>query len=117
MYRIAKQFHFSASHNLVGLPEGHHCARVHGHNYIVELILEAEALDETGFIIDFGDLKPFGDIIENELDHRHLNDVIPGPTSSENLACYLYQRAKAIWPEVARVRVCETPKLWAEYEE
>ncbi|HUM68046.1 MAG TPA: 6-carboxytetrahydropterin synthase, partial [Chloroflexota bacterium] len=39
MYTISKQFHFSASHQLNGLPLEHQCARLHGHNYEVELIL------------------------------------------------------------------------------
>lgn len=39
MFRITKEFHFSASHQLTGLPEDHQCARLHGHNYIVEVEL------------------------------------------------------------------------------
>ena len=117
MYTIAKQFHFSASHIIEQLPEDHPCSRLHGHNYIVELILRAERLNAIGFVVDYTDLKAFKRLIDDELDHRHLNDVIPGPTSAENIACYLYQRAKSIWPEVVAVRVCETPKTWAEYRE
>lgn len=35
MFRIRKEFHFSASHQLTHLPPDHQCARLHGHNYIV----------------------------------------------------------------------------------
>ena len=115
MYTITKQFHFSASHVIEGLPEGHPCARLHGHNYAVELVLEAPALDRIGFVVDYGDLKPFKRLLDDELDHRHLNDVITGPTTAEHLAYYLHQRAKALWAQVAAVRVSETPKTWAEY--
>ena len=41
MYTIAKQFTFSASHQLDHLPEDHQCARLHGHNYVVEIVLSA----------------------------------------------------------------------------
>ena len=41
MYRITKEFHFSASHQLAHLPHDHQCARMHGHNYIVEVELAA----------------------------------------------------------------------------
>lgn len=117
MYTISKDFHFSASHQLDHLPEGHQCARLHGHNYVVRIVLEAEELNEDGFVIDYGDLKPFKDFIDNELDHRHLNDVIPYRTTAENIARYLYEWAKARWPQVSAVWVSETPKTWAVYEE
>ena len=117
MYIIKKQFHFSASHTLEMLPEDHPCSRLHGHNYIVEIVLASDALNEVGFVIDYKDLKPFKKIIDEELDHRHLNDVLPFQTSAENIAHYLYSRAKALWPQVIAVRVSETPKTWAEFRE
>jgi len=117
MYRIAKQFHFSSSHIIDGLPDTHKCSRLHGHNYIAELVLESDTLDEFGFIVDYHDLKPFKEIIDNELDHRHLNDVLPGSTSAEAIAEWLYNRAKALWPQVSKVRVSETSRTWAEYSE
>ena len=115
MFTIAKQFHFSASHIIEGVPEGHPCGRLHGHNYVVELILQSETLDKVGFIVDYNDLKPFNDLIQNELDHRHLNDVLPGSTSAEHIAKYLYLKARAMWPQVIAVKVSETAKTWAEY--
>ena len=117
MYLIRKEFHFSASHQLDGLPDGHPCGRLHGHNYRVELVLAAEELDATGFVVDYGDLRPFQRLIDDELDHRHLNDVLPCQTSAENIARYLFSRARKHWPQVLAVRVSETPKTWAEYRE
>ncbi len=117
MYLIRKEFHFSASHQLAGLPDGHPCARLHGHNYRVELVLVAEELDATGFVVDYGDLRPFQQLIDDELDHRHLNEVLSFQTSAENIARYLFGRARERWPQVVAVRVSETPKTWAEYRE
>lgn len=115
MFIISKEYHFSASHIIEGLPEDHPCSRLHGHNYVVELVLAAEKLNSVGFVVDFGDLKPFKKIIDDELDHRHLNDVLDGPTTSEHIALYLYNRVKDMWPQIRSVRVSETPKVWAEY--
>ncbi len=115
MYTITKQFSFSASHVLNHLPDGHPCARLHGHNYAVELVLEGLELNESGFVRDYRDLAPFKTFVDEKLDHRHLNDVVDGPTSAENLARFLYEFAHGLWPEVAAVRVSETPKTWAEY--
>lgn len=117
MFTITKEFHFSASHQLDTLPPDHQCARLHGHNYIVELVLESESVDQHGFVVDYLELKPFKEYIDRELDHQHLNDVMDCPTSAENIAHFLYHWAKAKWPEVSAVRVSETPKTWAIYSE
>jgi 6-pyruvoyltetrahydropterin/6-carboxytetrahydropterin synthase len=117
MYTITKEFHFSASHKLDTLPAEHQCARLHGHNYIVKLVLQADRVDEHGFVVDYLELKPFKDYIDQELDHKHLNDVMSCPTSAENIARHLYEWAKAHWAEVSAVLVSETPKTWAEYRE
>lgn len=115
MYTIAKQFDFSASHQLDHLPEGHKCARLHGHNYVVVLELQSDQLDGRGFVVDYGELDGFKRLIDERLDHRHLNDVVPCLTTAELLAEWLYHQAKALYPQVSAVRVSETPKTWAEY--
>lgn len=104
MYRIAKRFSFCASHVIEGLPEGHQCGRLHGHNYEVELVLQAEALNSVGFVVDYGDLKPFKVFIDETLDHRHLNDIL-SPTTAEAIAFFLFKKAKTLWPETIAVRV------------
>lgn len=116
MYKISKQFHFSASHQLLNLPDDHPCARMHGHNYIVEVVLQSETLNQYGFVIDYNDLDALKNFIDENLDHRHLNDVLGNDfTTAEHLAKYLYDWAKPQWQEVTAVRVSETPKTWAEY--
>ncbi len=117
MYTISKEFHFSASHQLDGLPPEHQCARMHGHNYVIELVLQAETLNEHGFVVDYLELNPFKTFIDETLDHRHLNEVLDFATTAENLAHYLYSWAKAKWPQLVAVRVSETPKTWAEYRQ
>ncbi|MFI7347265.1 6-pyruvoyl trahydropterin synthase family protein [Streptomyces sp. NPDC049936] len=115
--RIVKRFDFSASHRLGGLPESHQCARLHGHNYAVELELSAErnALTSTGFVRDYGDLSAFKKWLDETLDHRHLNDVVEGNPTAENLAVWMFGQWKDEFPELSSVRVSETPKTWAEY--
>ena len=116
MYTISKRFEFSASHQLGHLPAGHQCARLHGHNYAVEVVIECPCLDDRGFCqVDYGELAPFERFIDETLDHRHLNDVLPVRTTAENLSRYLYGKARDVSPYVVAVRVSETPKTWAEY--
>ena len=116
MYTITKEFHFSASHQLFGLPEGHQCARLHGHNYIVVVELRASELNEHGFVRDYLDLAPLKRYIDDELDHRHLNDVLGDDmVTAERMAKHFYDWCRAKWPEVSAVKVSETPKTWAEF--
>jgi 6-pyruvoyltetrahydropterin/6-carboxytetrahydropterin synthase len=116
MYRVSKRFHFSASHVLKGLPEGHPCGRVHGHNYVVEVVLESTALNDVGFVRDYGELKTVKDFIDTRWDHRHLNDDMRGTNpTAENMARRLFETFIHVWPELAAIKVSETPKTWAEY--
>ncbi|WP_411034128.1 6-carboxytetrahydropterin synthase QueD [Shinella sp. BYT-45] len=116
MFRITKEFHFSASHQLKGLPDGHPCARLHGHNYVVEVELAAEALDENGFVRDYHELSVFKRYLDETFDHRHLNDVLGHDTvTAEWLARHLFDWCRERLPETSAVRVSETPKTWAEY--
>lgn len=113
-YRITKEFHFSASHVLEGLPEGHQCGRMHGHNYIVVVELSGQ-LNDVGFVVDYGDLKPVGNFIDMWLDHRHLNDHMTVNPTAEHLAAYLFNHFARRFPALSAVRVSETPKTWAEF--
>lgn len=122
MFTISKRFDFSASHVLEGLPEGHQCGRLHGHNYSVELELRGQVLNGHGFVHDYGELAPFKRWLDDTLDHRHLNDLVSFQPSAELLAEWLHDVAVALldaskngsW-RVSAVRVHETPKTCAEY--
>lgn len=119
MYRISKEFHFSASHQLHNLEADHPCGRVHGHNYIVRVTIVSETVNDVGFVIDYNDLKPFGRWLDETLDHRHLNDVLDGQPSAENMARRLTEIAEEMLdlPDDAMIciAVSETPKTWAEW--
>jgi 6-pyruvoyltetrahydropterin/6-carboxytetrahydropterin synthase len=115
MNTITKQFAFEAAHRLYGLPAGHKCGNPHGHSYRVEVVLQSEALNEHGFVRDYGDLNEFGDYIKQNFDHHDLNQVVPFPTTSENLCFYLFCVAHMMAPETVAVRLSETQKTWCEY--
>jgi 6-pyruvoyltetrahydropterin/6-carboxytetrahydropterin synthase len=115
---IAKEFHFSASHVLRGLPPGHPCGRTHGHNYVLSLELSASrsALDDVGFVRDYRDLDTVKRWVDETLDHVHLNDVTGlGNPTSENIACWVFDQWSSRLPELSAVRLSETPRTWAEY--
>jgi 6-pyruvoyltetrahydropterin/6-carboxytetrahydropterin synthase len=107
----------------------------HGHNYTLEVTVAGEPDPVTGFVVD---LKWLKDVMEREVlsayDHRHLNletpefkDAIP---TTENIAIAAWKRlepainsrgrefgdgAGAGGAKLSRIRVYETPEIFAEY--
>lgn len=67
---VAREFLFEAAHRLP-----HHegkCKHLHGHSYRVEVSVEAPVDPLTGISVDFGDLKPLGSWLDENLDHATL---------------------------------------------
>jgi 6-pyruvoyltetrahydropterin/6-carboxytetrahydropterin synthase len=121
MYQIGKRFLFDAAHQLTGLPPEHKCSRLHGHTWTVEVIFAAETLTGPGFVVDFGELAPFGNWLAATCDHRNLSECLPVPATSEHLASYfadwIIEHLQPSLPgRLAAVRVSETPSSWAEYQ-
>jgi len=94
----------------------------HGHNYTLEVTVEGEINPKTGFVIDLKQLK---EVLNREVldafDHRHLNKEVPEfakqlPTT-ENIAIAIWYRleSKLTGAKMHRVRVYETPDLFADY--
>ena len=112
--RVGKQYSFSASHQLIGVGKNHPCARLHGHNYVVELECRGDIHPQTGFVIDFHMMDSWMKPIIGSLDHRHLNDIdgLENPTA-ELLAKWIYKQLPMPFP--FSVKVWETPKAWACY--
>ena len=53
---ITKQFKFELAHRLVD-SYSVKCQSVHGHSYLCEVTLAGEHLDNTGMLMDFGEVK------------------------------------------------------------
>jgi 6-pyruvoyltetrahydropterin/6-carboxytetrahydropterin synthase len=90
---IYKEFSFDSAHLLPNVPAGHKCGRLHGHTFYVRLYLCGPIGEESGWVIDFGDVKTAFKPILNQLDHYYLNDIpgLENPTS-ENLARWIWQK-------------------------
>lgn len=106
---IFKVFTIEAAHRLPNVPEGHKCARLHGHSFRIEVHVSGEPGPETGWVIDFGDIKAAFEPIHARLDHHYLNDVpgLENPTS-ERLAQWIWARLKPGLPDLAEIVVHET---------
>jgi 6-pyruvoyltetrahydropterin/6-carboxytetrahydropterin synthase len=115
MHIISKEFHFSASHVLNGLCDGHPCGRLHGHNYVLKVFLKGEP-DEVGFVQDYNDLSPIKKYVDEVLDHRHLNDIYEFNPSVENMSKHIFHLFKPTFPKLHAVVMQETPKTSCYYE-
>lgn len=109
MMDIFKRFHIEAAHRLPNVPEGHKCARLHGHSFLVEIHVSGEPGPHTGWIMDFTDIKRAFQPIHDQLDHHYLNEVpgLENPTS-ENLARWIWDQLVPALPQLSRVVVHET---------
>ncbi len=120
MFTIGKKFTFCAAHHLPHLPPEHKCARPHGHNYVVYVELDADTLDNDGFVLDYGELNAIRNIIDAEYDHRDLNKIFT-LTTAEFLAVSMYNRfqkvleRKGFRGSLIGVRVSETENTYSEY--
>ena len=106
---IFKVFTVEAAHRLPHVPEGHKCARLHGHSFRVELHVRGEPGADSGWVMDFGDIKAAFKPLYERLDHHYLNDIpgLENPTS-EQLAKWIWDQAKPLLPLLSAIVVHET---------
>lgn len=114
---IFKEFTFEAAHRLPFVPEGHKCGRLHGHSFRVEVHLGGEINQESGWLLDFADIKKAFEPHLKVLDHNYLNDIpgLENPTS-EVLARWIWDALAQVLPGLRRVVVRETCSSGAVYE-
>jgi 6-pyruvoyltetrahydropterin/6-carboxytetrahydropterin synthase len=113
---------FAAAHSLRNYPGD--CSRLHGHNWKVEVEVQANELDELGMAIDFKTVKQVTKKVTDELDHGYLNEIAPfdsiNPTA-ENIAAHIYRRLGEEINEprvqVHAVTIWETERACVRYTE
>jgi 6-pyruvoyltetrahydropterin/6-carboxytetrahydropterin synthase len=129
---VSRRETFNAAHQLrdPGLSEAENlrlygkCANLHGHNYVLEVVVAGEIDQATGYVLD---LKQLSDVVSRriieDVDHRNLNtdvDWLEGliPTA-ENLAVAFWERIRSELPagSLRSLRLWETDKNWAEVGE
>jgi len=106
---IRKTFWVEAAHRLPNVPEGHKCARLHGHSFRIDIHVQGNRGDHSGWVMDFADIKAIFKPLYQQLDHHYLNEIegLDNPTS-ENLAIWIWERLKPELPLLSAVSVAET---------
>lgn len=97
-------------------------SKIHGHNYTLEVMVTAEVNDDTGFIVDLGQLKEIvNNNVINILDHSLFNKEVEWfndkQPSSENLVIFIWSQIEPYLDGVTlhRIRLHETPTIFTDY--
>jgi 6-pyruvoyltetrahydropterin/6-carboxytetrahydropterin synthase len=114
--RIIQDFRFEAAHRLPKVPEGHKCARLHGHSYKIEVVVGGPVDPASGWVCDFADVEEAWRALHDTLDHRYLNEIpgLENPTS-EIIAGFIWDRLKPTFPGLSKIVVHETCESRCEY--
>ncbi|MDC1386077.1 6-carboxytetrahydropterin synthase QueD [Candidatus Thioglobus sp.] len=113
---------FASAHSLRDYPGD--CARLHGHNWQVEVSVCSQVLDDSGIAIDFREIKKQTKLVVKRLDHQYLNEIKPfdvlNPTA-ENIAKYFFDEIALLISnkdvKVKEVMIWETPRSAVTYSE
>jgi 6-pyruvoyltetrahydropterin/6-carboxytetrahydropterin synthase len=122
-FTLIKEFTFEASH-VLPMHSGK-CARLHGHSWKFAVVVKGDVLrrggSDHGMLMDYGVISAaVRPIVEEWLDHRHLNDLLDNPTS-ERLAEWIFNTVRVALPEdvqsmLAGIVVHETCTARCQYE-
>ncbi len=134
MVSVTESFEFAASHRLYcpSMSEEENralfgkCANPngHGHNYVVEVTVRGTPHAATGRIVDLQEMESIvKERVVDRFDHKHLNLDCPEfanlNPSVENITTVIWELLDRRFEpaRLAKVRVWETPKTYAEIEE
>ena len=108
MFIVKKRMEIAGAHRL-DLNYESKCANLHGHNWIVTVWCKSQTLDANGMVMDFTHIKRE---VQDKLDHKFLNDVVPFNPTAENIAKWVCEQI----PNCYRVSVQESEGNVATYE-
>lgn len=119
-FELNKDLHFSAAHYIDDDRAGK-CKNVHGHNYVANITIVGDTLDEIGFLVNFSKLKQ---VITKEFDHTLLNNhpqFQHVPPTTETVARTVHTMVSEFLKEQPNTVYClqvflrETPTSYAVY--
>lgn len=114
--RLTKDYSFEAAQTLPNAPEGHKCARMHGHSFKVEISVEGEVDSATGWFYDHAQISRVMNPLLDLLDHSYLNEIsgLENPTI-ENMCAWLWNHLAPQLPGLAEIVLHETPTARCTY--
>ncbi len=127
---LTKVFHFNAAHQYghsdwtdeknweVFGPD----SKIHGHNYMLEVMVTGDIVEDTGFLVDLGHLKKIVkknviDILDHSLFNVEVEWFKDRQPSSENLVIFIWNQIQSELKsaKLHRIRLHETPTIFTDY--
>ncbi|MFM7213409.1 MAG: 6-carboxytetrahydropterin synthase QueD [Verrucomicrobiota bacterium] len=107
--QLRRTFQFEAAHRLPHVPTGHKCARLHGHSFQVEIVVDGPVDQKMGWVMDYADIKAAFAPLHQRLDHHYLNEIpgLENPTS-ERIAEWIWSELQPALPLLTEIVVAET---------
>jgi 6-pyruvoyltetrahydropterin/6-carboxytetrahydropterin synthase len=95
-------FPIEVAHYMPNFPEGHPNKKIHGHSYVITVVLKGPVDPKSGVLVDIDQLKKnLNESVQQDLDHNLLNTIagLEFPTS-ENIAYWIWRRLKPLYPQI-----------------
>ena len=97
-------------------------SKIHGHNYMLEVMVTGDIVDDTGFLVDLGNLKKIVkknviDILDHSLFNVEVEFFKDRQPSSENLVIFIWNQIQSELKgaKLHRIRLHETPTIFTDY--
>ena len=118
--RIFFEDTFDSAHWLPNVPIDHKCHNLHGHTYKVRIEIEGDVGKNTGWIVDYAEIKNLWEPVKSRLDHHCLNEIIGLENSTcEHLAFWIWTcllpESERPW-RISRLEIRETEHCGAIME-
>lgn len=108
--RLAKDYRFEAAQTLPKAPANHKCRLMHGHSFMIEIIVEGETDPETGWIYDHAEISKAMNPLLDQLDHSYLNDIPGLENPTIELMCkWFWDKLAPQLPGLVEIVLHETP--------
>lgn len=116
IYEIRVSGSFESARHLPKLPSEHPCSRVHGHSFMVELVMRGKLQEPVGWVQDYHEIRQALNALLKELDHKLLNEIpgLENPTT-ELICRYLMTKLKPKLPNLVQIIIKETKDSECRY--
>lgn len=101
---LVKSFYFEAAHRRIS--DDPKKSRVHGHSYVVDIVVEGDCDTKLGWLIDYGEIASAFTPIFDQMDHHFLNETMGAEDLSlPDIRSWIWTRMQNCLPFLKDVRV------------
>ena len=116
MHTLVHTIRFESARKLTKIPKDHPCSNLYGLAFKLEIHVEGEIDNSTGFVMDFNDIERKFMAIKKQVDHKYLNDIkgLENPTS-EVLIEWIWNKLKPGLQELTKLVLWENEVSKVEF--